>query len=46
MTDKQKIGGLLFGFYDISTFISYLMSNPFLYKLLAVFQTIPFSMNT
>ena len=24
--------GWLFGFYDISTFVGYLMANPFLYK--------------
>ena len=34
----------LFGFYGISTFVSYLMSNPLLYKVL--FQTIQFSMST
>ena len=33
----------LFGFYDISTFVGYLTSNPFLYKLTVLFQTIKFS---
>ena len=37
-TAKQSVCGLtwlvgwLFGFYGISTFVGYLMSNPFLYK--------------
>ena len=31
MTDFQNLG-LLFGFYGISTFVGYLMPNPFLYK--------------
>ena len=30
----------LFGFYGISTFVSYLMPNPFLYKWTVLFQTI------
>ena len=34
--------GWLFGFYGISTFVGYLMPNPFLCK----FQTIQFSMST
>ena len=33
----------LFGFYGISTFVGYLMSNPFLYKLTVLFQTIQFN---
>ena len=38
--------GWLFGFYVISTFVGYLMPNPFLCKLSALFQTIQFSMST
>ena len=30
----------LFGFYGISTFVGYLMLNPFLYKQTVLFQTI------
>ena len=30
----------LFGFYVISTFVGYLMTNPFLYKWTVLFQTI------
>ena len=36
----------LFGFYDTSTFVSYLMPNPFLYKYTVLFQTIKFSIKT
>ena len=36
----------LFGFYGISTFVGYLMPNPFLYKKSVLFQTIQFSMST
>ena len=32
-------------FYGISTFVGYLIPNPFLYKSV-LFQTIPFSMST
>ena len=38
--------GWLFGFYGISTFVGYLMPNPFLYKLSVPFQTIQFSIST
>ena len=36
----------LFGFYGISTFVGYLMPNPFIYKWTVLFQTIQFSVNT
>ena len=36
----------LFGFYGISTFVGYLMSNPFLYKWTVLFQTIQLSIST
>ena len=36
----------LVGFYGISTFLGYLMPNPFLYKYSVLFQTIQFSMST
>ena len=36
----------LFGFYGISTFVGYLMPNPFLYKQPVLFQTVQFSMST
>ena len=55
-TDQRydyKVGGLvgwlvdwLFVFYIISTFVVYLMPNPFLYKYSILFQTIQFSMST
>ena len=35
----------LFGFYGISTFVGYLMPNPFLYKLTILFK-IQFSIST
>ena len=35
----------LLGFYGISTFVGYLMSNPFLYKWTALFQIIQFSIS-
>ena len=35
--------GWLFGFYGISTFVGYLMPNPFLCKKSVLFQTIQFS---
>ena len=38
--------GWLFGFYGISTFVGYLMPNPFLYKWSVQFQAIQFSMST
>ena len=38
--------GWCVGFYGISTFVSYLMPNPFLCKLSALFQTIQFSRST
>ena len=38
--------GWLVGLYGISTFVGYLMPNPFLYKQLVLFQTIQFSMST
>ena len=34
----------LFWFYIISTFVSYLMPNPFLYNYAVLFQIIQFSM--
>ena len=45
---ESKIFGFSwsFGFYGISTFVGYLMSNPFLYKWSVLFQTIQFSMST
>ena len=36
----------LFEFYGISTFVGYLMPNPFLYKKTVLFQTILFSIRT
>ena len=36
----------LFGFYGISTFVGYLMPNPFLYKWIFLLQTIQFSIST
>ena len=36
----------LFGFHDMSTFVSYLMPNSFLCKQSVLFQTIQFSMST
>ena len=36
----------LFGFYGVSTFVGYLMPNPFLYKLTVLFQTIQFRIST
>ena len=38
--------GWLVGFYGISTFIVYLMQNPFLYTKSVLFQRIQFSMST
>ena len=38
--------GWLVGFYGISTFVGYLMPNPFLYKYSVLFQTIQLSMST
>ena len=38
--------GWLFGFYDKSTFMGYLMPNSFSYKKTVLFQTILFSMCT
>ena len=39
--------GLVFlKFYGISTFVGYLMPNPFSYKLTVLFQTIQFSIST
>ena len=38
--------GWLFGFYDISTFVGYLSSNPFLIKWSVLFQTIQFGLRT
>ena len=40
MTDSLVV------FYDISTFVGYLMPNPFLYKQTVLFQTIQFSIST
>ena len=40
-----KTGCWLIGFYGISTFVGYLMSNPFLYKGSVLFQTIQFSIS-
>ena len=34
------------GFYGISTFVGYLMPNPFLCKLSVLFKTIQFSIST
>ena len=39
----RKIG---FGFYGISTFVGYLIPNPFLYKQIVSLLTIQFSMST
>ena len=36
----------LFGFYDISTFVGYLIPNIFLYKWTVLFQSINFSIST
>ena len=36
----------LFGFFGISTFVGYLMPNPFSYKYTVLFQTIQFSIST
>ena len=36
----------LFKFYDVSTFVGYLMPNLFLYKWTVLFQTIQFSITT
>ena len=36
----------LFGFYSITTFVGYLMPNPFLYKWTVLFQIIQFSIST
>ena len=38
--------GWLVGFYGISTFVDYLMPNPFLCKKSVLFKTIQFSMST
>ena len=38
--------GWLVGSYSISTFVGYLMPNPFLYKEAVLFPTIQFSMST
>ena len=38
--------GWLFKFYDISTFVDYLIPNPFLYKQSVLFQTIQFSISS
>ena len=35
-----------FLFYVISTFVCYLMPNPFLYKQTVLFQTVQFSIST
>ena len=43
--EYQKYSWLV-GFYGISTFVGYLMPNPFLYKYSVLFQTIQFSMST
>ena len=40
---KRWFTGWLFEFYGISTFVGYLMPNPFSYKLSDLFQTIPFN---
>ena len=37
--------GWLFEIYDISTFVGYLMPNPFLYKSSVLFQTTQFSIS-
>ena len=39
-------GGIFVGFYGISTFVGYLMANPFLCKQSVLFKTIQFSMST
>ena len=41
-----KVGGCLFRFYSILTFVGYWMPNPFLYKLSVLIQTIQFSVST
>ena len=46
MNSKREVGCWLFGFYVISTFVGYLMLNPFLCKLSVLFQTIQLSMST
>ena len=44
---RNLIGLVWFGrFYGISTFVGYLMSNPFLCKLSVLFKTIQFSIST
>ena len=43
---SDKMFGWLLGFYGISNVESYLMPNPFLYKLTVLFQTIQFSIST
>ena len=47
-THMKQLDGLVWfvGFYGISTFVGYLMPNPFLYKLSVLFKTIQFSMST
>ena len=42
---SEELVGWLVGFYGISTFVCYLMLNPFLYKTV-LFQTILLSMST
>ena len=42
--DEDKVIWFV-GFYGISTFIGYLMPNPFLYKSSVIFQTIQFNMS-
>ena len=41
----RMVVGWLFGFYGISTFVGYLMPNPFFMKIV-LFQTIQFSIST
>ena len=36
----------LFGFHGLSSFVGYLMLNPFLYKKTVLFQTIQFNIST
>ena len=44
--DITVVVGWLVGFYGISTYVGYLMPDPFLFKLSVLFQTIYLSMST
>ena len=43
---ERDLNLCLFGYYGLSIFVGYLMSNIFLYKYTVLFQTIQFSMST